>query len=242
MAIDPKKLKELYPDVKSVRDTVKPKKKPKPDHLTRRVKAGKIGWRFAMVCFCLAAFAVIYKIIVTVITQFVDIYGGAFADSYASAVIKDWSLIIALILTVIGFAVLYWTKIWVDDWTKPETRKSKTVHQEIKHHLHKEPFDKIKSGAKTIEYRLNDEKRRELQIGDHITFYKRPLEDETIEVEVIDLKYYPNLLTMYTATFDVDFKDEYATPKDVVDATPYYEEKEINKYGCVAIYFKLIDE
>lgn len=41
--------------------------------------------------------------------------------------------------------------------------------------LNEEPFDMMKSGIKDIEYRLNDEKRRQIQIGDTITFYKRPL-------------------------------------------------------------------
>ncbi len=37
--------------------------------------------------------------------------------------------------------------------------------------LRKEPFDRIRNGAKTIEYRLNDEKRSLLRIGDYIRFW-----------------------------------------------------------------------
>ncbi|MBQ1852397.1 MAG: ASCH domain-containing protein, partial [Lachnospiraceae bacterium] len=36
--------------------------------------------------------------------------------------------------------------------------------------LQPEPFDLIKSGAKTIELRLYDEKRRKIRIGDEIVF------------------------------------------------------------------------
>ena len=104
--------------------------------------------------------------------------------------------------------------------------------------LHKEPFEMIESGIKDIEYRLNDEKRKTIQIGDTITFYKRPDEKETIKVNVIDLKYYPNLLSMFSATFERDFKDRYETPEDVVNDTPYYTKEEVEKYGCVAIYFE----
>ena len=107
--------------------------------------------------------------------------------------------------------------------------------------LHEKPFNMIRDGIKDIEYRLNDEKRKQIKIGDTITFYKRPLEKEVIKVVVIDLKYYPNLLAMYTATFDKDFKNRYANPQEVVDDTPYYTNEEVKKYRCVAIYFKKID-
>lgn len=36
--------------------------------------------------------------------------------------------------------------------------------------LNPAPFEKIKSGAKTIELRLNDEKRRRIKTGDKIEF------------------------------------------------------------------------
>ena len=36
--------------------------------------------------------------------------------------------------------------------------------------LDKEPFEKIKSGEKTIELRLYDEKRRKIRVGDIIVF------------------------------------------------------------------------
>jgi ASC-1-like (ASCH) protein len=60
-------------------------------------------------------------------------------------------------------------------------------------------------------------------------------------VLVTDLKYYKDLLLMYTATFNKDFKNKYATPQDVVNATPYYTDEEVKKYGCVAINFKKIN-
>lgn len=72
----------------------------------------------------------------------------------------------------------------------------------------------------------------------YITIFKRPLEKEKIEAVITDLKHYDDLLSMFTATFDRDFKDRYKNPKEVVNDTPYYDEEEIKKYGCVAIYFK----
>lgn len=106
--------------------------------------------------------------------------------------------------------------------------------------LNEESFDMIANDLKVIEYRLNDEKRKQIQIGDIITFYKLPLEKEIIKGLVTDLKYYKTLLEMYSATFEKDFKDRYDSPQAVVDDTPYYTNEEVEKYGCVAIYFKKI--
>ena len=106
--------------------------------------------------------------------------------------------------------------------------------------LHEEPFNMIKENVKNIEYRLNDEKRKQIKIGDTITFYKRPLNEEQIKVLVTDLKCYKDLLEMYTATFDKDFKDRYKNPQAVVDDTPYYTDDEVKRYGSLAIYFKKI--
>lgn len=36
--------------------------------------------------------------------------------------------------------------------------------------LNRQPFDMIKSGRKTIELRLNDEKRKNIMAGDRISF------------------------------------------------------------------------
>lgn len=104
-------------------------------------------------------------------------------------------------------------------------------------HLNEEPFNMIKNNLKIVEFRLNDEKRQLIKIGDHIVFYKRPLEIETIEVEVIELKHYKNLLEMYKNEFN-ELKANYKTPEEAVIDTPYYTEEEVSKYGCVAIHFK----
>jgi Uncharacterized conserved protein len=105
-------------------------------------------------------------------------------------------------------------------------------------HLNTEAFTRIAVGEKTIEYRLNDDKRSGLEIGDRITFFELPNDSARIEVVVTDLKRYPDLLSMYEVTFDRDFKDTYSTPQDVVNDTNYYSEEDVRKYGCVAIYFK----
>ena len=38
--------------------------------------------------------------------------------------------------------------------------------------LNKSPFERIKNGTKTIEFRLFDEKRQQIKVGDKIEFSK----------------------------------------------------------------------
>ena len=60
-------------------------------------------------------------------------------------------------------------------------------------HLNDQPFALIKSGEKTVELRLNDEKRRAIQVGDHIVF------NDSLEVEVVALHAYPDFERLYAA-------------------------------------------
>ncbi len=103
-----------------------------------------------------------------------------------------------------------------------------------------EPFNLIKNGKKKVEYRLNDEKRQKIKVGDTITFIKRPLEDESIKVKVTDLKHYNTLLDMYSDTFDMYLYKKYKTPEDAVKDTTYYSAEDISKYGCLGIFIELI--
>ena len=58
--------------------------------------------------------------------------------------------------------------------------------------LNNGPFERIKNGTKTIELRLNDEKRQLLKIKDLIEFTNRT-NDEKILVEIENLYHYRHL-------------------------------------------------
>lgn len=49
-------------------------------------------------------------------------------------------------------------------------------------------FYRMLAGEKTIEYRLNDEKRKLVKVGDEIEFLKLPSLDERMLVDVIGLR------------------------------------------------------
>ena len=52
--------------------------------------------------------------------------------------------------------------------------------------LNNRPFKSIKEGTKTIELRLNDEKRSLLKVGDEIEFTNRDT-NEKLSVDIINL-------------------------------------------------------
>jgi len=65
--------------------------------------------------------------------------------------------------------------------------------------LYESPFNSIKFGKKTVEVRLNDEKRRKISVGDSIKFTKLPESNETLTVEVLELREFPTFKEMYEA-------------------------------------------
>ncbi len=57
--------------------------------------------------------------------------------------------------------------------------------------LLEKPFNQILEGSKEIEFRLYDDKRKEIKVGDTIEFSKLPDLVEKLNVEVVDLYQYP---------------------------------------------------
>ena len=105
--------------------------------------------------------------------------------------------------------------------------------------LNNEPFNLIKSGSKTIEMRLNDEKRRKIKIGDKIEFTNRD-NGEKIKTEVINLHNYQSFAELYKH-FDkkaLGYSDNgSANPADM---NKYYSKEEQDKYGVLGIEIKLV--
>ncbi len=105
--------------------------------------------------------------------------------------------------------------------------------------LHNGPFKLIKDGSKTIELRLNDEKRQLISVGDAITFENRS-DGEKIIVKVLTLHKYPSFEELYKHFDKVSMgykEDEEADPKDMEQ---YYSSEEQSKYGVVGIEVELI--
>lgn len=106
--------------------------------------------------------------------------------------------------------------------------------------LQTSPFEKIKAGSKTIEIRLNDEKRRLLKIGDRIVFSLMTDPSQKIEVEIIDLYKHPSFLELFDVHSASDFG---GTDKaELMGIRKYYSEEDEQKYGVLGIKIKYIRE
>lgn len=107
--------------------------------------------------------------------------------------------------------------------------------------LNNGPFNKIKNGTKTIELRLNDEKRQKLNINDNIEFTNIKT-SEKITVKIKSLHKYQNFKELYEHFDKIAIgyeKDEIANYKDMEE---YYSEEEQAKYGVVGIEVEVIQD
>ena len=105
--------------------------------------------------------------------------------------------------------------------------------------LHDEPFNKIKSGSKTIEMRLYDEKRRKIIENDVIEFTNRS-NNEKIEVKVIKLHLFNSFNDLYNKFDNISLGYNINDKKDPKDMEKYYSKEEQDKYGVVGIEIKLM--
>ncbi len=105
--------------------------------------------------------------------------------------------------------------------------------------LHNEPFELIKCGSKTIELRLNDEKRQLIKVEDTIEF-TNIVTEEKLKTKVVALYKYANFAELYKDFDKISLgykEDEIANFKDM---EMYYTKEEQNKYGVVGIEIKKI--
>lgn len=110
----------------------------------------------------------------------------------------------------------------------------KYITHEMK--LRPSPFEKIKSGQKTIELRLFDEKRQQIKVGDRIVFTNTD-SGETLRAEVRNLHRFDSFGELYRT---LPLLQCGYTAEDVDKASPsdmevYYSAEEQKQYGVVGI-------
>lgn len=113
----------------------------------------------------------------------------------------------------------------------------KTIHNM---NLNNNPFNHIKDGTKTIELRLNDEKRQLLKEKDLIEFTNKTTL-EVIMVEIVRLYKYSNFDELYKYFDKISLgydKDGIANPKDM---EKYYSKEVQDKYGVIGIEVRVIE-
>ena len=103
------------------------------------------------------------------------------------------------------------------------------------------PFEAIKTGRKSVEMRLNDERRRYIDKGDYILFTNTDTGEELF-VEVKGRLEYPSFYELY-ANHDKTAigytADEEADPADMLE---YYSEEKIKKYGALALIIEIANK
>lgn len=115
------------------------------------------------------------------------------------------------------------------------------INRKIVHEMNLEGkyFDYIKNGTKRVEIRLNDEKRKKINIRDSIIFHKL-LDNDSIRVLVTNLTYFDSfdsLIEYYEKKTLADVKEDKDALKDAL--YKFYTKKEEVKYGVLGIEFKL---
>lgn len=102
--------------------------------------------------------------------------------------------------------------------------------------LHIEPFNSIAYGSKTIELRLNDEKRQQINVGDTIVF-NCAKNNDTITARVKELHKFADFKELYNA-LPLDkcgYTAHEVKSAKYTDMYDYYTEEQIKKYGALGI-------
>lgn len=111
------------------------------------------------------------------------------------------------------------------------------------HHmkLKKSPFMKIKNGNKTIELRLNDEKRQQVQVGDFIEFSLIDNHDEKIQTRVTALHRFESFQELYAALPKEKLGYDSTDTPDPDHMDEYYSREKQEQYGVLGIELRLTD-
>lgn len=105
-----------------------------------------------------------------------------------------------------------------------------------------ESFDMIVSGKKTVEVRLNDEKRRQISVGDVIIFCRRSEKSDTYAANVVGLRHYKNFFELFSAESPAATGFENTTVAQAAQSMyQYYTAEQESGFGALAIQIKPIE-
>ena len=106
--------------------------------------------------------------------------------------------------------------------------------------LNPAPFEMIKSGRKTIELRLLDEKRRQIKAGDVIVFTNTE-NAETLTATVVKMHVFDSFKELYETLplLKCGYTADNVDTAHASDMDQYYSAEEQKKYGVVGIELQL---
>jgi ASC-1-like (ASCH) protein len=115
----------------------------------------------------------------------------------------------------------------------------KRYNRAMLHHMKLQPdsFWKIKNGSKTLELRLNDEKRQRIKVGDEIEFSLATEPMQKVIATVEDLYLFPTFKDLCYSFDPVEYgsddREEYA------GMNKYYSKEDEAKYGVLGIRIRI---
>src|SRR5512133_3929270 len=98
----------------------------------------------------------------------------------------------------------------------------------MKHEMRLDPiqFDEIYAGLKTVELRLNDEKRQKIHVDDTIQFYKRTECVKEVEVRLTELNKYKTIKDLVESTPITYFGPRFQNKQQLLNTTWNYSKEE----------------
>ena len=108
--------------------------------------------------------------------------------------------------------------------------------------LHDAPYDMIKSGRKTIELRLYDEKRRLIAVGDEIEFINSRDPSRSLICAVRGIYVFDSFRDLYGALplLSCGYTQEDVDTASHTDMDRYYTKEQQERYGVVGIEIELL--
>ncbi len=109
----------------------------------------------------------------------------------------------------------------------------------IEMRLADEPFEKIKSGEKTVEIRLYDEKRKNIKVGDTVIFYRQEKSYEWITATVTNLYRFDNFKELFSSNlFSKTGCGDLTYEQAIQSMYRYYTKEQEKEFGVLAIEIK----
>lgn len=114
----------------------------------------------------------------------------------------------------------------------------------MKHIMNLNPraFEMISEGRKTIEMRLNDEKRRTIREGDEIEFISTADSGKRLNCRVIKLYRFNSFEELYKSLplTECGYTEENISRADPADMEKYYSKEQQAEYGVLGIELAVI--
>ena len=107
--------------------------------------------------------------------------------------------------------------------------------------LQSSPFEMIRSGRKTIELRLFDEKRKLISIGDEIEFVSSSDSTISLDCRVIALHKFDSFEDLYASLplLQCGYTENDISTASPCDMDVYYSIEDQKKYGVIGIEIEL---